>query len=86
MIAHRKRASRERMDEIAAEHYSVCIHSEESCTYAPGDRLVLREWTPENGGTFTGREMIRRVLQVSRGRYGIRPQFAAVAHVEEWDA
>lgn len=83
MIVHRKRVGPERFAQIESEPVSVCIRSEESCFYSPGDCLVLREWVSEEVG-HTGRELTRTVLAVSRGRYGIRPKYAAVAHSEAW--
>ena len=83
MIIHRKRVSPERFAQIESESVAICIRSEESCTYAAGDCLALREWVNEEVG-HTGRELTRTILAVSRGRYGIRPNFAAVAHSEAW--
>ena len=86
-MTHEKRISRARYMKIHHDmsDTSICIRSEASCTYSVGDVLRLREWIsldgqPWNVGHYTGRELVRVVVAVKRGAYGLHKGAAAIAH------
>lgn len=86
-MTHEKRISCARYMEMHHDlaDASICIRSEASATYSVGDILRLREWVspddqPWNVGNYTGRELVRVVVAVKRGAYGLHKGAAAIAH------
>lgn len=86
-MTHEKRISCARYMEIHHDmsDTSICIRSEGQCAYSVGDVLRLREWISLDGqpwsvGHYTGRELVRVVVAVKRGAYGLHKGSAAIAH------
>lgn len=86
-MTHEKHISCARYMEIHHDlaDTSICIRSEANSAYSVGDILRLREWVsheghPWNVGNYTGRELMRVVVAVKRGAYGLHKGAAAIAH------